>query len=52
LELREALEILAEYRDSIVYLIAKNIGSYDSENVEKAINEVVSYLEEGGEEIE
>jgi len=51
LELKEALEILRQYHETIVYLIASNLTIGDSLDLDKAIGEIVSYLDEGGEDV-
>lgn len=46
MELKEALETLSEYRETIVYLLTGHVDRYDAEKVNEAIEEVTSYLEE------
>lgn len=52
MELKEALETLLEYQETLVFLLATHVSTYDADKVLDAIEEVTSYLNEGGEKLE
>lgn len=49
--LTEALRILRQYHETVVYLVANNLTVGDADDINEAISEVVSYLGEGGEDV-